>query len=113
MLSRVETMSADHDRLIALRAELLEHNRHYYVLDAPIISDAEYDKLFQELVAIEARYPEWVSDNSPTQRVGAKLAEGAQPIEHREPLLSLDNIFPYFPNSIPLSLASFKASLVI
>ena len=93
MLSRVVTMSADHDRLIALRAELLEHNRHYYVLDAPIISDAEYDKLFQELVAIEARYPEWVSDNSPTQRVGAKLAEGAQPIEHREPLLSLDNIF--------------------
>ena len=89
------TLSTDHAHLIALRTELLEHNRYYYVLDAPIIADAEYDALYQELVALEARHPEWVSQDSPTQRVGAKLAEGAQPIQHHEPLLSLDNIFTH------------------
>ncbi|MBV53169.1 MAG: DNA ligase (NAD(+)) LigA [Coxiellaceae bacterium] len=87
------SIQRDKDRLISLRAQLLEHNRHYYAYDNPVISDAEYDALFQELFALEASFPDLVSEDSPTQRVGVKLLESAKPIQHIQPLLSLDNVF--------------------
>ena len=65
----------------------------YYQRDAPTISDAEYDALFAELVALEAEHPELVSQDSPTQSVGGSRAEMFDPVEHLERLYSLDNAF--------------------
>jgi DNA ligase (NAD+) len=81
------------ERARALRAEIEKHNHQYYVLDAPLVSDAEYDALFRELQALEAEYPELVGSDSPTQRVGAPpLAEFAS-VAHSTPMLSLNNAF--------------------
>ncbi|WP_300327939.1 NAD-dependent DNA ligase LigA [Accumulibacter sp.] len=81
------------ERLAFLRGEIERHNVCYYVRDAPLISDAEYDRLFAELQALEADYPELASASSPTQRVGAApLAEFA-PVAHARPMLSLNNAF--------------------
>ncbi len=81
------------ERLRRLREEIDLHNYRYYVLDAPTIPDAEYDKLFRELQELEARHPSLVTPDSPTRRVGAKpLAEFA-PVSHRTPMLSLNNAF--------------------
>lgn len=80
-------------RLEELRQELHKHNHHYYVLDDPIISDAEYDQLFRELVAIETQHPEIFSVDSPTQRVGAKPLSHFNSVEHKIPMLSLGNAF--------------------
>jgi DNA ligase (NAD+) len=80
-------------RAATLRAELDQHNYSYYALDRPAISDGEYDRLFRELQELEARHPELVTPDSPTQRVGAQpLAEFAQ-VTHRTPMLSLNNAF--------------------
>ena len=74
-----------------LREQINHHNRQYYVLDEPRISDAEYDRLMRELEALEAEHPELVTTDSPTQRVGAAPAEQFAPIEHGVPMLSLGN----------------------
>ena len=63
-------MTAAHTRILELRAELDQHNYRYHVLDEPSIPDAEYDRLFRELEALEAAHPELVSADSPTRRVG-------------------------------------------
>ncbi|MEY2619975.1 MAG: ligase LigA [Pseudomonadota bacterium] len=79
----------ERERAEALR-ELLHHHAHrYYVLDAPEIPDAEYDRLFQELQALETRYPELLTPDSPTQRVGGKLLEGFAKVRHTVPMLSI------------------------
>lgn len=76
-----------------LRAEIEAHNHRYYVLDAPTVSDAEFDALFRELQDIETRFPELATPDSPTQRVGGTpLASFAQ-VAHRVPMLSLNNAF--------------------
>ncbi len=75
----------------SLRREIEEHNHRYYVLDAPSISDAEYDALFRRLLQLEERYPELRSPASPTQRVGAPAAEKFESVRHSVPMLSLDN----------------------
>ena len=80
-------------RIEALRSEIERHNRLYYQEDAPEISDAEYDRLFQELKRLEAEYPELITSDSPTQRVGAEPVEQFAPVEHSVPMLSLDNGF--------------------
>ncbi len=80
-------------RAHALRRLLEEHNHRYYVLDAPTISDAEYDALFRELEAIEAAHPELRTPDSPTQRVGAPPLAEFPPVRHRVPMLSLNNAF--------------------
>jgi len=80
-------------RHAALVAELAEHDRRYYVLDDPSITDADYDRLFAELVELEARYPDLVSPESPSQRVGGAVAAGFASLEHRAPMLSLANGF--------------------
>ncbi|MGD0737613.1 MAG: NAD-dependent DNA ligase LigA [Terracidiphilus sp.] len=76
-----------------LRAELRRHEHLYYVLDAPEVSDAEYDGLMNELKRIEAAHPELLTPDSPTQRVGGKPAEGFQKVRHSRPMLSLDNAY--------------------
>ena len=80
-------------RVKRLRADIEQHNYNYYVLDRPLIADAEYDRLFRELQRLEERYPQLVTPDSPTQRVGASpLSEFAQ-VTHRTPMLSLNNAF--------------------
>jgi len=76
-------------RAAELRAQLHRHAHLYYVLDAPEIPDAEYDRLFQELQAIEAAHPELRAPDSPTQRVGGRVLEGFEPVRHAVPMLSI------------------------
>jgi len=76
-----------------LRAEILEHDERYYVQDAPIISDADYDDLVRELRALEQRYPSLQTEASPTVHVGGRAAGAFSPVVHTTPLLSLDNAF--------------------
>lgn len=80
-------------RAAELRQEIERHNRLYYELDEPQISDSDYDALFQELVKLEEAHPELRDPNSPTQRVGAGPAEKFEPHPHRIPMLSLENAF--------------------
>jgi len=77
------------ERAHQLRAEIEQHNHRYYVLDAPLISDAEYDQLFRELQALEAEHPELATPDSPTQRVGGKALDMFQPVRHALPMLSI------------------------
>ncbi len=76
-------------RAAGLRALLLEHSHRYYVLDDPQIPDAEYDRLFRELEAIEAEHPDLVSADSPTQRVVGAVVAGLAPVRHALPMLSI------------------------
>ncbi|MDJ0923063.1 MAG: NAD-dependent DNA ligase LigA [Acidimicrobiia bacterium] len=86
-------MTADIERRLAeLREALHRANHRYYVLDDPEISDAEFDALLRELVALERDYPELITDDSPTQRVGAPLDTAFAPVEHLERMFSLDNV---------------------
>ena len=78
-----------------LREKLRHHEYRYYVLDDPEISDAAYDKLMQKLQALEAAYPELVTPESPTVRVGGTPREGFQTVRHARAMLSLDNAFSY------------------
>lgn len=80
-------------RVNELVSELNEHSYNYYVLDAPTISDAEYDHLYRELLELEQAYPELVTPDSPTQRVGDALISGYNKVEHSSQMLSLDNAF--------------------
>ncbi len=80
-------------RVRELRAEIERHNHAYYVLDAPTIPDAEYDRLFRELQALEQQYPELLTPDSPTGRVGAPPLKAFPPHVHGVPMLSLNNAF--------------------
>ena len=81
------------ERAAFLRREIERHNHLYYVLDAPEIADAEWDAMFRELEELEREHPELATPDSPTQRVGAKPAEGFAEVGHRLPMLSLANAF--------------------
>jgi DNA ligase (NAD+) len=76
-----------------LKSQVHFHNYRYHVLDAPVISDLEYDRLLNELKQIEADHPEWITPDSPTQRAGAKPADRFEKIRHPAPILSLANAF--------------------
>jgi DNA ligase (NAD+) len=80
-------------KLEALRDKIRYHEHRYYVLDAPEISDAEFDLLMRELQKLEAEHPELITPDSPTQRVGGKPREGFLKVQHTRPMLSLDNAF--------------------
>jgi DNA ligase (NAD+) len=80
-------------RIEELRAEINHHNYRYYVLDSPEISDAEYDEMMRELQELEAEYPQFLTPDSPTQRIGAAPVEAFGVVEHPLPLLSLGNAF--------------------
>jgi len=79
----------DQGRLLALRSQLHHFAHQYYVLDTPQVPDAEYDRLFQELQAIELAHPEWVTPDSPTQRVGGKPLDAFATVRHAVPMLSI------------------------
>jgi DNA ligase (NAD+) len=81
------------DEIDALRSELLEHNRRYYELDEPSVSDAEYDALLRRLQELEAANPDLVTADSPTQRVGGAPSTQFAPVRHQVPMMSLDNAF--------------------
>jgi len=76
-----------------LREEIEYHNYRYYVLNDPIITDQEYDKLLKKLIELEKKYPELVTPDSPTQRVGGKVLEGFEKVKHSVKMLSLDNTY--------------------
>src|SRR5260370_4461799 len=80
-------------KIESLREKMRHHEYLYYVLDNPEISDAEYDKLMQQLKALEAEHPELITADSPTQRVGGKPREGFVKVPHSSPMLSLDNTY--------------------
>jgi DNA ligase (NAD+) len=80
-------------RLAELREEVNYHNYRYNVLDDPVISDAEYDRLLNELKRIESEHPEWTTPDSPTQRVGGQVSERFAKVPHPAPILSLANAF--------------------
>ena len=83
----------DFSDLETLRQTLRKYEYHYHVLDNPLVPDAEYDRLMNELKNLEWQHPEWITPDSPTQRVGAKPLEGFAQITHELPMLSLDNAF--------------------
>ncbi|MDE6353510.1 MAG: NAD-dependent DNA ligase LigA [Prevotella sp.] len=83
----------DTERILQLRAELHEHNQRYYVQNAPVITDMEFDMMMKELQELEARHPEMADDNSPTQRVGSDISREFTQVEHRYPMLSLANTY--------------------
>lgn len=86
-------MSSPAARVRQLRAEIARHDYRYYVLDAPEVPDAEYDRLMRELRDLEAAHPELVTPESPTQRVSGSPSREFAEVEHRVPMLSLDNGF--------------------
>ncbi len=81
------------ERLKTLRTELAHHNRQYYTLDAPEVSDATYDGLMNELLALEKAHPELVTPDSPSQRVGGAILSKFEKVTHRQQMLSLANVF--------------------
>ena len=83
----------DAERILSLRDEINFHLYRYHVLDAPVISDAEYDALYRELVELEAAHPELVTPDSPTQRAGAEPLSAFEKVTHPAPILSLANAF--------------------
>src|SRR5690348_13518088 len=80
-------------RVDELRVAIDRANYEYYVLDAPSLSDAEYDALMNELKAVEAEHPELVTAESPTQRVGTTPQAGFAEVRHPRPMLSLSNVY--------------------
>ena len=91
MPTEVPTEAAE--RAAALKREIEAHDYRYYVLDAPSVSDANYDSLYRELQELESRYPSLVSRDSPTQRVSGTPSEEFEAVTHRVPMLSLNNAF--------------------
>lgn len=81
------------EKIEKLRKEIHEHNYNYYVLNQPVISDLEFDNLLKELENLEADYPELITKDSPTQRVGSDLTKIFKPVEHKYPMLSLSNTY--------------------
>ncbi len=81
------------ERLADLRSQINTHNYRYHVLDAPSISDADYDRLLNELKQIESDHPEWITPDSPTQKVGGVVSEKFEKVAHPAPILSLANAF--------------------
>ncbi|MFZ4076881.1 MAG: NAD-dependent DNA ligase LigA [Legionellaceae bacterium] len=81
------------DELKTLRTRIRTYDYHYYVEDAPLVPDAEYDRIFKTLLELEARHPSRVTPDSPTQRVGIAPVSLLEPLSHRLPMLSLSNVF--------------------
>ena len=89
-VAKPDSARARHAELVK---EITEHDRRYYVLDDPSITDAAYDRLFAELLEIEKAHPELITSESPSQRVGGTVAAGFETVRHRMPMLSLSNGF--------------------
>jgi DNA ligase (NAD+) len=92
-MDAAQASTADRNRADALRESLARYAYEYYVLDAPTVPDAEYDRLYRELEALEAAHPDLIVPESPTQRVGASPSTGFAPVRHAVAMLSLGNAF--------------------
>lgn len=84
-------MSSLGERIEELRTQIREHNHRYYILDQPVVSDAEFDAMVRELIALEEEHPDLITPDSPTQRVGTPVSELFRPVTHLRPMFSLDN----------------------
>ena len=84
-------MASPEERAEELRAQIRSHAHRYYILDDPVVSDAQYDALVKELLALEEEHPDLITPDSPTQRVGTPVGDLFRPVEHLRPLFSLDN----------------------
>ena len=80
-------------RIQELKSKINQYSHEYYVMDQPTVPDAEYDRLFRELLTLETQNPQYIDAHSPTQRVGGTLLDGFSEITHKVPMLSLDNVF--------------------
>src|SRR5690606_5880373 len=87
------TRASDEQRIEQLREEIRFHDKKYYVEAAPVISDTAYDKLMEELKQLEAKYPDLVTPDSPTQRVGDMPVSELVQVAHRVPMLSIENTY--------------------
>src|SRR5437764_2484677 len=85
--------STDDKDIEKLREQLLHHDYRYYVLAQPEISDTEYDRLYKQLLSLEKQFPDLITPDSPTQRVGGQMVGGFQSVRHRTPMMSLDNTY--------------------
>ena len=83
----------DQQKIKQLRKDIERHDYYYYVLDNPEISDREFDHLMEQLKELEAKHPQWITPDSPTQRVGGQPADGFKSVVHKVPMLSLDNTY--------------------
>ena len=81
------------EQIEKLRDELHKHNHRYYIEDAPVISDYEFDMLLKELENLESLHPEYAHPNSPTSRVGGNVTKSFSSVNHRYPMLSLSNTY--------------------
>jgi DNA ligase (NAD+) len=81
------------EQIQALSKTLEDHNYNYYILDQPTVSDAEYDKLFNELLALEKQHPQFISPYSPTQKIGSRVLEKFSKYKHKTPMLGLQNVY--------------------
>src|SRR6185436_16606871 len=86
-------MSADAQRIERLRAELDRHNYLYFIEAKPQVSDQEFDRLMHELIDLEAKHPELITPDSPSQRVGGKPIDGFKTVEHAVRMMSIDNTY--------------------
>ena len=84
-------MSDVETRIDELRSQIREHNHRYYVLDEPVVSDAQFDVLLRELASLEEQHPELITPDSPTRRVGTPVGDQLAPVTHLRPMFSLDN----------------------
>src|ERR1041385_2867599 len=80
-------------RIEKLSEDINEHNHKYYVLDNPTISDFEFDKMLEELIRLEKEFPEFLSPQSPSQRVGGTITKSFKTVKHKYPMLSLSNTY--------------------
>jgi DNA ligase (NAD+) len=87
------TIEVARKKIAELLTKIAQYDYEYYVLDAPTISDNEYDGLYRELVALETQFPDLISQDSPTQRVGGNASDVFNSVEHRQAMLSLNNVF--------------------
>jgi DNA ligase (NAD+) len=87
------TLSEAKTRHSQLVEEIRRHDHSYYVLAQPSISDQEYDRLYRQLIDLEQKFPELTTSDSPTQRVGGEPLKAFKPLQHRQPMLSLDNTY--------------------
>src|SRR3954470_3823430 len=92
-LPGVSTDTDPRERHARLAAEIADHQFRYYVLDAPVVSDGQFDTLWRELVALEEQYPELATPESPTQKVVGRFSTDFTAHDHLERMLSLDNAF--------------------
>lgn len=81
------------ERIESIKKTLNQYNHEYYVMDTPTVSDATYDQLMRELMELEETYPEYLTDDSPSQRVGGEVSSRFEKVEHETPMLSLGNVF--------------------